>query len=126
MKKIITAEKAPKAIGPYSHAIQYGKTVYLSGQLGLDPATMELVSEDIHAQVEKTLENLMAVATAAGGNFSNIVKLTIFLTDLAHFSIINSAMEKYFISPYPARTTLQVSALPKSALIEMDAVMVLS
>src|SRR5476651_2474719 len=99
MKKIITAEKAPKAIGPYSHAVQCGETVYLSGQIGLNPETMELVSEDIHAQVQQMLENLMAVTTAAGGNFSNIVKLTIFLTDLAHFSIINSAMENYFTSP---------------------------
>lgn len=125
MKKIITAEKAPKAIGPYSHAVQQGQTVYLSGQIGLNPETMELVSTDIHGQTEQTLKNLTEVTTAAGGSLAHIVKLNIFLTDLAHFSIINAAMEKYFSSPYPARTTIQVTALPKSALVEMDAVMVI-
>lgn len=123
MKKVIIAEKAPKAIGPYSHAVQHGQTVYLSGQIGLNPETMELVSTDIHAQTEQVLKNLTAVTTAAGGSLDHIVKLTIFLTDLIHFSSVNAAMEKYFSSPYPARTTIQVTALPKSALVEIDAVM---
>ncbi len=125
MKKIINTEKAPKAIGPYSQAVQAGQTIYLSGQIPLNPETMELVTADISKQAEQVLENLTAVALAAGGNLANIVKLNIFLIDLAHFSIVNEIMEKYFTAPYPARATIGVAALPKGALVEMDAIMVL-
>jgi len=125
MKKIINTEKAPKAIGPYSQAVQAGQTIYLSGQIPLNPETMELVTADISKQAEQVLENLTAVAFAAGGNLANIVKLNIFLIDLAHFSIVNEIMEKYFTAPYPARATIGVAALPKGALVEMDAIMVL-
>jgi reactive intermediate/imine deaminase len=125
MKKIINTEKAPKAIGPYSQAVQAGQTIYLSGQIPLNPETMELVTADISKQAEQVLENLTAVALAAGGNLANIVKLNIFLIDLAHFSIVNEIMEKYFAAPYPARATIGVAALPKGALVEMDAIMVL-
>lgn len=126
MKKIIHTEKAPKAIGPYSQAVQCNQTIYLSGQIPLNPNTMELVNADIHTQAQQVLENLTAVANATGGSLADIVKLNIFLTDLTNFSIVNEAMEKYFTPPYPARATIGVAALPKGSLIEMDAVMVLA
>ena len=125
MKKIIGTEKAPKAIGPYSQAIQCGQTVYLSGQIPLNPETMDLAGQDIDIQIKQVLENLSAVAQAAGGSLANIVKLNIFLTDLTYFPIINEWMEKYFEPPYPARATIEVSALPKGALVEMDGIMLI-
>jgi reactive intermediate/imine deaminase len=125
MKKIINTVEAPSAIGPYSQAVQYGQTVYFSGQIGLNPDTMDLAGTDIHTQVEQVLKNLSAVAKAAKGSLADIIKLNIYLTDLAHFGTINDYMEKYFKPPYPARATIEVSALPKNALVEIDAIMIL-
>lgn len=123
MKVTITTEEAPSAIGPYSQAVKCGHTVYISGQIPLDPSTMTLVGHDIDSQTQQVFENLAAIAKAAGGSLTDIVKLTIFLTDLANFSLVNDKMATYFSPPYPARATLGVVALPKGALIEMDAVM---
>lgn len=117
---------APEAIGTYSQAIRCGETVYLSGQIPLDPETMQLCSEDIKLQITQVLENLAAVCEAAGGSLANIVKLNVYLTDLSHFPLINDAMSRYFITPYPARAAIGVSALPRGAKVEMDGVMVLS
>lgn len=125
MKEKIYTSAAPQAIGPYSQAIKAGQTVYLSGQIPLDPHTMNLVSDDIAMQVEQVLKNMLAVCEAAGGSFAQIAKLTIYLVDLAHFAIVNEAMTRYFAEPYPARTTIQVAALPKAAKVEIEAVMVL-
>jgi len=125
IKQKIHSEQAIQAIGPYSQAIRCGSTVYFSGQIPLDPRTMALVSDDFAAQATQVFANLQVVCEAAGGDFDDIVKLTIYLTDLTHFSTVNDTMMKYFNEPYPARTTIQVSALPKAALIEIDAVMVL-
>ena len=125
MKQRIDTEYAPDAIGPYSQAIKVGDTVYLSGQIPLDPKTMLLVDGDIVTQVEQVLINLEAVSKAAGGSLEAIVKLTIYLTDLAHFPIVNEVMARFFREPYPARATIQVSALPKAAQIEMEAIMVI-
>jgi reactive intermediate/imine deaminase len=124
-KQAIQTEQAPQAIGTYSRAIKIGNTVYLSGQVGIDPHTMELISADVQAQTEQVFKNLAAVAEAAGGNLDRIVKLTIFLMDFAHFPIINATMAKYFTEPYPARSTIGVAALPKGAAVEVEAVMVL-
>ncbi|HSS46351.1 MAG TPA: RidA family protein [Burkholderiales bacterium] len=124
-KKIIQTNAAPKAIGTYSQAVRAGQTVYLSGQIGLDPASMQLV-EGIEAQIVRVFENLKAVAQAAGGGLDNVVKLTVFLTDLGHFARVNEIMAKYFHEPYPARAAVGVAALPRGALVEMDAVLVLS
>jgi reactive intermediate/imine deaminase len=124
-KSIIQTPDAPKAIGTYSQAIKVDRTVYLSGQIPLDPASMTLVEGDISAQITQVFENLRAVALAAGGDFSDIVKLNVFLTDLSHFPIVNDIMGQYFNEPYPARAAIGVAALPKNADVEMDAVMVL-
>lgn len=124
-KQTIKTEHAPAAIGTYSQAVKAGSTVYLSGQIGLDPQKMELV-KGIDAQVRQVFDNLKAVTRAAGGNMSDIVKLNIFLTDLSHFALVNSIMTEYFAEPYPARAAVGVAALPKDALVEADAVMVLS
>jgi reactive intermediate/imine deaminase len=124
MKQVIQTDKAPKAIGPYSQAIQVDKTIYLSGQIPLDPKTMSLVSEDFNLQAKQVMENLQAVCIAAGGNLDSIVKLTIYLTDLNHFTVLNEIMQQFFHEPYPARSTIQISALPKNAKIEIDAVVV--
>lgn len=124
-KYIIQTDKAPQAIGTYSQAIKVDRTVYLSGQIPLVPETMVLIEGDISAQTTQVFENLKAVAEAAGGDFSDIVKLTVFLTDLAHFPIVNEIMGRYFQEPYPARAAVGVTALPKAADIEMDAIMVL-
>ena len=121
---IITTEAAPKAIGTYSQAVRVGDTIYLSGQIGLDPATMQLV-EGIEAQVRRVFDNLAAVAEAAGGSLADLVKLNIFLTDLGHFALVNSHMAEYFSPPYPARAAVGVASLPRGALVEADAVMVL-
>ena len=123
-KQVITSEHAPSAIGPYSQAIKVGNTVYLSGQIPLDPATMEVV-EGFEAQVCRVFDNLSAVAEAAGGKLQDIVKLNIFLTDLGNFATVNEIMERYFEKPYPARAAIGIAALPKGAQVEMDAVLVL-
>ena len=122
-KQVITSEHAPSAIGPYSQAIKVGNTVYLSGQIPLDPATMEVV-EGFEAQVCRVFDNLSAVAEAAGGKLQDIVKLNIFLTDLGNFAKVNEIMERYFEKPYPARAAIGVAALPKGVPVEMDGFMV--
>lgn len=123
-RQIISTDGAPKAIGTYSQAVKVGDTVYMSGQIGLDPATMEMV-EGIDAQVRRVFDNLSAVTVAAGGSLADIVKLNIFLTDLGHFALVNSIMAEYFKEPYPARAAVGVASLPRGALVEADAVMVL-
>ena len=124
MKKIIATAAAPAAIGPYSQAVQSGNTVYLSGQIGLDPASMQM-AEGIDAQTARVFDNLKAVAAAAGGSLADAVKVNIYLTDLTHFAKVNDAMASHFSQPYPARATVQVAALPRGALVEIDAVLVL-
>ena len=123
-RQIISTEGAPKAIGTYSQAVKVGDTIYMSGQIGLDPVSMQLV-EGIEAQVRRVFGNLSAVAQAAGGSLADIVKLNIFLTDLGHFALVNSIMAEYFTEPYPARAAVGVASLPRGALVEADAVMVL-
>ncbi len=121
--EIISTDKAPQAIGTYSQAVKVGHTVYLSGQIPLVPETMEMVAGDIAAQIQRVFENLAAVAAAAGGNLQDVVKLNVFLTDLADFPIVNETMAQFFAEPYPARAAIGVAALPKGAAVEMDAVM---
>ncbi|MEQ1663499.1 MAG: RidA family protein [Thiobacillus sp.] len=123
-KQIVSTPNAPAAIGTYSQAVNVGGTVYLSGQIGLDPATMQMV-EGIDAQIHQVFKNLAAVATAAGGSLADVVKLNVFLTDLTHFPKVNETMAQYFSEPYPARAAVGVSALPRGALVEADAVMVI-
>ncbi|MES2237759.1 MAG: Rid family detoxifying hydrolase [Pseudomonadota bacterium] len=123
-RKIIATSAAPAAIGPYSQAVQAGNTVYLSGQIGLDPATMQM-AEGIDAQIVRVFENLKAVSEAAGATLNDAVRVTIYLTDLAHFVKVNDAMVRYFTAPYPARAAVGVKALPRDALIEADAVLVI-
>ena len=123
-KQVIHTDKAPAAIGTYSQAIKVGDTVYLSGQIPLNPASMELV-DGFEAQVVQVFENLKSVAEAAGGSLADIVKLNIFLIDLAHFATVNEIMGRYFQQPYPARAAIGVAALPKGAQVEMDGVLVL-
>ncbi len=122
-REAVHSEHAPGAIGAYSQAVRAGDTVYLSGQIGLDPATMELAGDDPRAQIEQVFANLAAVAEAAGGGLDAIVKLTVYLTDLAHFALVNEVMEARFTAPYPARAAVQVAALPKGALVEVEGVM---
>ena len=122
-KQIIQTAGAPQAIGTYSQAVRTGNTVYLSGQIGLDPITMQLV-EGIDAQIVRVFDNLKAVAAAAGGSLDNTVKLNVYLTDLSHFTRVNETMATYFTQPYPARAAVGVAQLPRGALVEMDAVMV--
>jgi reactive intermediate/imine deaminase len=122
-KIIIATDKAPQAIGTYSQAVKVGSTVYLSGQIPLDPATMTMVSDEFSAQVVQVFENLTAVCEAAGGSMSDIVKLNIFLTDLSHFATVNDIMSRYFQQPYPARAAIGVKELPKGSLVEMDGIM---
>tara|TARA_B100001142_G_scaffold277240_1_gene286716 strand:+ start:687 stop:1091 length:405 start_codon:yes stop_codon:yes gene_type:complete len=124
-REIISTKNAPQAIGTYSQAIKVGNTVYLSGQIPLNPKTMELIEGDMSAQIMRVFDNLTAVANAAGGSLADISKLNIFLTDLTHFSLINEMMAKYFSEPYPARAAIGVANLPKNALVEMDAIMTL-
>jgi reactive intermediate/imine deaminase len=123
-KQIIQTTSAPQAIGTYSQAVKVGDTVYLSGQIGLDPAAMQMV-EGIAAEVHRVFKNLRAVAEASGGSLADVVKLNIFLTDLSHFALVNTIMAEYFKQPYPARAAVGVASLPKGALIEADGVMVL-
>jgi reactive intermediate/imine deaminase len=122
-KQIIHTDKAPKAIGTYSQAVKVGNTVYLSGQIPLVPETMELAQGDMRVQVRRVFDNLKAVAEAAGGSLADVVKLNVFLTDLAHFPLVNEVMAEYFAQPYPARAAVQVAALPKGVAVEMDGVM---
>ncbi len=121
-KQIIHSGAAPRAIGPYSQAVRCGNTVYLAGQIGLDPATMELVP-GLDAQARRVFENLRAVAQAAGGDLGDIVRLTIYLIDLGDFGRVNEIMADCFTAPYPARATLGVASLPRGALVEIDAIM---
>jgi len=122
-REIIQTERAPQAIGTYSQAVRSGNTVYLSGQIPLIPATMELVTGDMEAQIRRVFDNLAAVAEAAGGSLADVVKLNVFLPDLGHFAIVNEVMAEYFQPPYPARAAVGVAALPKGAQVEMDAVL---
>ncbi len=124
-KTIIETNKAPQAIGTYSQAIKINDTVYLSGQIPLVPETMEIIEGDISDQIRQVFNNLQAVAEAAGGDFFDIVKLNIFLTDLSNFPLVNEIMSEYFAQPYPARAAVGVAALPKAAEVEMDAIMVI-
>jgi reactive intermediate/imine deaminase len=121
----VTTKNAPPAIGTYSQGVKVGNTVYLSGQIPLLPDTMELVQGDMEAQIHQVFKNLAQVAKAAGGSFEHVVKLTVFLTDLAYFPLVNKVMAGYFTEPYPARAAVGVASLPKGAAVEMDAVMML-
>ncbi len=121
-RKIISTPQAPQAIGTYSQAVQCGSTVYVSGQIPLDPQTGELVPGDMEAQVRRVFENLRAIIEAAGGGFAQVAKLNIFLTDLSHFALVNKIMSEYFKEPYPARAAIGVAALPRGAQVEMDCV----
>ncbi|MEE9412153.1 MAG: RidA family protein [Methylococcales bacterium] len=125
MKKAIQTDTAPQAVGTYSQAVKIENTVYLSGQIPLDPATMELVDDDIEQQIRRVIDNLQAVAIAANGSLDDIVKLNVYLTDLVNFPIVNQVMTDYFSEPYPARAAIGVTALPKGAKVEIDAVMIL-
>lgn len=125
MREVIHSPNAPAAIGTYSQAVRVGKTVYLSGQIPLNPATMVLCSEDIAQQIEQVIQNLKAVCEAAGGGLQNLVRVGVFLTDLTHFPLVNEAMAKYFMEPYPARAAIGVASLPKGAQVEMDGILVL-
>lgn len=122
-RRPIATDRAPAAIGTYSQAVESGGTVYLSGQIPLDPATMEMVAGDIAAHVRRIFDNLAAVAEAAGGSLEDMVKLTVYLVDLDDFATINEVMSEYFSPPYPARAAIQVSALPKGATVEIDGIM---
>lgn len=122
-KTIISTPAAPAAIGTYSQAVRVNETVYLSGQIGLDPVSMQMV-EGIDAQVVRVFENLKAVAEASGGSLADVVKLNVYLTDLGHFAKVNETMAAYFSEPYPARAAVGVAALPRGALVEADGVMV--
>ena len=124
-KTIIQTDNAPQAIGTYSQAVKVDNTVYISGQIPLDPASMEVVRGGTEAQITRVFDNLRAVAGASGGSLKDIVKLNIFLTDLGCFASVNEIMARYFTEPYPARAAIQVSALPKGVEVEMDAVLVL-
>lgn len=121
-RQIISTPNAPKAIGAYSQAVKCGKTVYVSGQIPLDPATGELVQDSMEAQIRRVFENLQAIVRAAGGELKDVAKLNVFLTDLTHFALLNTIMAEYFKEPYPARAAIQVAALPKGASVEMDCV----
>lgn len=124
-RSIVSTRNAPAAIGTYSQAVRAGDTVYLSGQIAIDPVSGQLV-EGAEAQIHRVFANLRAVAEAAGGSLNDVVKLTVYLTDLAHFSRVNEIMAAYFAEPYPARAAIGVAALPRGALVEADAVLVLA
>ena len=124
-KAIINTDKAPKAIGTYSQAVKVNNTVYLSGQIPLDPETMELVDGDFAAQTHQVFKNLKAVCEAADGSLADIVKLNIFLTDLSNFATVSEVMAEYFVEPYPARAAIGVKELPKDSVVEADGVMVI-
>jgi reactive intermediate/imine deaminase len=118
--KAIHTEQAPKAIGPYSQAVRAGDTVYLAGQIALDPSNMQMVEGDFEKEAQRVFENIAAVIAAAGGSFSQVVKVTIFLTDFANFAKVNELMARYFKEPYPARSTVAVAALPRNARVEIE------
>jgi reactive intermediate/imine deaminase len=124
-KTIIQTDHAPQAIGTYSQAVKIDNTVYMSGQIPLDPASMEVVEGGIEAEITRVFDNLKAVATASGGSLADVVKLNIFLTDLGNFPTVNEIMAQYFQQPYPARAAIGVAALPKGVGVEMDAVLVI-
>ena len=125
MKKIIHTQQAPQAIGTYSQAVKVANTIYLSGQIPLVPETMQIIAGGIAAQISQVFENLQAVALAANADLNDMVKLNVFLTDLADFPLVNEIMAKYFKEPYPARAAIGISALPKGALVEMDGILVI-
>ena len=124
-RQIIETSDAPAAIGTYSQAVRYGDIAYLSGQIPLDPETMELVAGDIERQIHRVFKNLQAVARAAGGQLDDILKLNVYLTDLGNFAAVNSIMAEYFSVPYPARAAVGIAALPRGSEVEMDAVLAL-
>ena len=126
MKKTITTHNAPKSIGTYSQAVQHGGLLYISGQIPLVSATMELVGPDIEQQINQVFDNLSAIAAAAGTTLNETVKFTVYLTNLRHFSIVNEVMAQRLMQPYPARVALEVSALPRSALVEIDAIVAIT
>ncbi|HXR90232.1 MAG TPA: RidA family protein [Steroidobacteraceae bacterium] len=122
-RQVIHTDSAPQAIGPYSQAVRAGDTVYLSGQIPLDPKTMQLVTGDIDAEIRRVFENLSAVADAAGGSLANAVKVNVFLTDLAHFARVNEIMATYCTQPYPARAAIGVAQLPRGARVEIECIL---
>jgi reactive intermediate/imine deaminase len=124
-KQIISTASAPAAIGIYSQAVRAGNTIWVSGQIPLDPATGELVKGDMEAQVRRVFENLKAIVSAAGASFDDVVKATVFLIDLAHFALVNKVMAEYFREPYPARAAVGVAALPRGAQIEVECIVAL-
>lgn len=121
-REIISTPHAPKAVGTYSQAVKCGKTVYVSGQIALDPATGAMLQSSIEVEIRRVFDNLKAIVGAAGGDFSKIAKVNVFLTDLGNFATLNKIMAEYFVEPYPARAAIQVAALPKGANVEMDCV----
>lgn len=121
-RTVISTPNAPQAIGTYSQAVKCGNTVYVSGQIPLDPSSGALVNDSMEASIRRVFDNLKAIINAAGGDFSHVAKLNVFLTDLSHFALVNQIMSEYFNQPYPARAALQVAALPKGATVEMDCV----
>lgn len=121
-RQIISTANAPKAVGTYSQAVKVGKTVYVSGQIALDPATGEMQQSSIDVEIRRVFDNLKAIISAAGGSFSQVVRATIFLTDFGTFPVLNKIMAEYFAEPYPSRATVQVSALPKGANVEIDCI----
>ena len=122
-RTVIHTPNAPAAIGTYSQAVRSGNTVYVSGQIPLDPVTGQLISDDIDAEIRRVFDNLAAIAVAAGGTLDNAVKVSVFLTDLAHFARVNEIMATYFAQPYPARAAIGVAALPKGARVEMECIL---
>ena len=122
-RKTIHTQAAPQAIGTYSQAVHVGDTVYLSGQIALDPATMQLVAGDIHAEIRRVFDSLAAIAAAAGGSLANTVKLTVYLTDMALFAAVSEVMTSYFTAPYPARVTVGVAQLPRGARVEIEGIL---
>jgi reactive intermediate/imine deaminase len=124
-KQIISTPHAPAAIGTYSQAVRVGNTIWVSGQIPLDPVTKELIKGDVEAQVRQVFENLKAIVTAAGASFDDVVKATVFLIDLSHFALVNKVMAEYFREPYPARAAVGVAALPRGALVEVECIVAL-
>ena len=125
-KQIVSTDRAPKAIGTYSQGVRVGNFVFISGQIPLDPMTMEMVTGDMEAHIRRVFDNLQAVAQASGAGLADTVKLTVFLTDLVHFPLVNQVMADYFQPPYPARAAVGVAALPRGALVEMDAILAMA
>ena len=121
-RQIIATANAPKAVGTYSQAVKCGQTVYVSGQIALDPASGEMMQSSIDIEIRRVFDNLKAIVTAAGGSFSQVARVTVFLTDFAHFPVLNKIMAEYVVEPYPSRATVQVSALPKGANVEIDCI----